>query len=111
MQIMSTSKGLHVNVLRSTLGDCTAGGVTSKYDTFLLVGEGIPELFEAREGEVVLRLVKRNIGGKEYLHVEPTEEITRGRWVMFGGNFIFSSDSRFRNVSQYPLAVHDRIEG
>lgn len=106
---MNSTKGIHVSVLRSTLGDCTNGGVSSKQDTFLLVGEGIPAVFEARPGEVVLELVKRTLGGQEYLHVQP-KGVPSHR-LMFGGNFIFSSDSRFRNVSQYPLAVHDRQEG
>lgn len=34
------------------------------------------------------------------------------RWTMMGGNFIWTSDSRFRQeVSEYPIPVHDRCEG
>jgi hypothetical protein len=33
------------------------------------------------------------------------------RWTMMGGNFIYSSDSRFRRTyGDRPLPVHDRIE-
>jgi hypothetical protein len=47
--------------------------------------------------------------GAKHLRAVPAGE---DRWLMFGGNFIWSSDSRFRNeVSEYPIPVHDRIEG
>lgn len=31
-------------------------------------------------------------------------------WFMFGGNFVWSSDGRFRSISEPPIPVHDRIE-
>lgn len=32
------------------------------------------------------------------------------RHVMAGGNFVYTSDGRFRAVCQYPISVHDRVE-
>lgn len=31
-------------------------------------------------------------------------------WTMFGGNFVWSSDSRFSEKYPSPVPVHDRIE-
>lgn len=99
-------KGLLVSVLRNGRGvDCSLGGISSKADMLLLVGDGVPEIFEAGEYPVV-RLVTRTIGGQEYKHVEP---VTGGNeWFMAGGNFCYTSDSRFPN--SYPLSIHDRVE-
>lgn len=92
-------KGLMVNVYRSGQGDSTNGGVSSKSDALLLYGEGVAEVFEHRPGLPVVKLIKRTIFGKERIQAENN---------MFGGNFIYSSDSRF--PSQYPIPVHDRVE-
>jgi len=100
-------KGLLVFVLR-TVSDSTNGGVTSKYDKFVLTGEGVPEIFAPSADSPELRLVKRNIGGKPYLHAEPTVDRPGMIGGMAGGNYITTSDSRF--PSQYPISVHDRYE-
>ncbi len=99
-----TMKGLIVYTLIHKNGsDCTNEGVTSKYDKFILVGEGVPELFEPSEDTPVLEL-KKKFYGREYIHASPITE----RYTMFGGNFVYSSDSRF--PSDYPIPVHDRVE-
>lgn len=105
---------LNVSVLYTTYGgvisDCTNGGVTSKSERVILVPEGV----EAPTSTLpVLKVVRRMIGGKPYLHAEPANRPgldSMGTW-MAGGNFVYSSDSRFREwVSEYPLSVHDRTE-
>lgn len=94
-----------VRVFRDTLGDCTNGGATSKAGSFILVPEGVA----FQSSEPILRLNRRMIGGREYLRAIPDGET---RHVMFGGNFVWSTDSRFRRqVSEYPIPVHDRVEG
>lgn len=99
-------KGLVVNVYRAKHFNCTTG-VTSTHDTVLLVGKGIPEVSES-DGVFlpILKVVRRNIFGREHVHAEPIDEPNGNR--MFGGNFIYTSDSRFPN--QYPIPVHDRVE-
>jgi hypothetical protein len=107
-------KGLMVNVLRAVeFPDCTMGGVTSKHSHLILIGEGIPEIFEAREDMPAVVLVKRELYSDRlgrrcaYFHAEPF--LTHGvKWHMMGGNFITSCDSRF--PCDYPIPVHDRIE-
>ena len=109
-------KGLMVSVLRAADldgCDCTLGGVSSKHKHLILVGPGIPEIFEASDDMPAVRLVSRDLWSsrlgarRPYLHVEPVA--TQGKWHMMGGNFITSCDSRF--PSDYPIPVHDRIEG
>ncbi len=101
-------KGLMVSILKdNSITDCTNGGVSSKLDRILLIGEGVPEVFEATKDRPILKLIKRNLYGREYIHAEPIERPTGMGWMM-GGNFIWSSDSRFPNL--YPIAIHDREE-
>lgn len=103
-------KGLSVYVYReNALGDSTNGGISSKHDRLILVGSGIPEIFEADEDTPAVKLVKRFIGGREYIHAEPVEWKGEGEIKgIFGGNFIYTSDSRF--PSDYPIPLHDRQE-
>lgn len=112
---MEKAKGLIVYVLRNTLlGDCTNNGVTSKHDRVLLVGDGIPEIFEDNGNMPVLKLVYND--SIDYYHAKPYEyeeneenEIT-SKWYMMGGNFVYASDSRLREITKYPIPVHDRVE-
>ena len=102
-------KGLLVFVYRGvSFSDRTAGGMSSRVDKFVLVDEKC-EVFEADENAPALRLVRRWAGTKrEYLHAEPLERSEGKLGPMMGGNFIYSSDSRF--PSPYPIPIHDRFE-
>jgi len=106
---MKKLKGLSVTVYRFTQ-DCTNGGITAKKDSLILVGEGVAEVFEVGEDEIYLKLVKRNLFGSEYIHAEPVGQTKNDVGYMMGGNFIYSSDSRFREINAYPIPVHDRSE-
>ena len=105
-------KGLIVSVLRDEY-DCTNGGISSGVNTLLLVGDDIPKVHSRpRDSDRILKIVKRNIGGRVYIHAEPIHSPEKGftPWSM-GGNFVYSSDSRFREfVNDYPIAVHDRSD-
>lgn len=112
-------KGLYCFVYRSGLGDSTNGGVTSvnrmKSDGMvLLVGHGVhgPTTVEEaqKSGHPVLMLQPRNGIIRAIPYMPDNKE---NIWWMFGGNFIYSSDSRFPcvcNGSKYPIPVHDRRE-
>jgi len=99
---------IRAEVFRWTLGDCTNGGVTSRVNAVVLLGETEP--VPTRTAPVVyLRLVRRWAGTpREYLHAEPIEQPKDCVGPMMGGNFIYSSDSHF--PSRYPIPVHDRFE-
>ena len=104
---MKTNKsGLFCSILKAkTIGSCSLGGISETNETVLLVlPEGGPfsEERAIERGYPVCRLVKRIIGGREHLHVEPDSD---GMWAA-GGCFVTACDSRFPN--HYPLALHDR---
>lgn len=101
------TKGLSVNVYRWSLGDCTNHGMSEKQDDLILVD--IPNCpFHGDETNSV-RLVKRILFGREYIHAEPVSMPPVGMvGPMMGGNFIYSCDSRF--PFDYPIPLHDRYE-
>lgn len=117
--------GLLVHVLRSPLGDCTNGGVSSKKNGFTLMPgarktaayEGGP--FQPSPDTPALYLAKWY---GRLLACPEDFEASNGRspdmrddcsvnslgGYMFGGNFIYSSDSRF--PCEYPIPIFDRKE-
>lgn len=110
-------RGIHVTVYRGP-HDCTNGGVTSPerdklhfvlFDPALRTGNCRLEECLLRDGIVCLRLVRRSSIRGEYLHAVPMHE-PEGKLGMFGGHFVYSSDSRFADLCQYPIPVHDRYE-
>ncbi len=105
-------KGLLVFVYRGvSFGDCTAGGMSSRVDKFVLINDEQKdaEVFEPDGDAPALVLVRRWAGtSREYLHAEPLDKPDDKLGPMMGGNFIYSSDSRF--PSSYPIPIHDRFE-
>lgn len=106
---------LSVEIYRPDGYDCTRNGVTSVARAtgkiFVVPckdGNWTEEEVANRDRFIVLDIERRNIGG-EYVNLRPRE--AGKSWTMFGGNFAWTSDSRFRAVFSSPLAVHDRIEG
>ena len=99
--------GLSITVYRPDFGgrygESTNGGATSPN-----------RLENCRDDDrfICLKVVRRGKGANQYLHVEPMFDKDRGSGVgpMAGGNYVGTSDSRFSNVSAYPLSVHDRWE-
>lgn len=99
--------------LRSTLGDCTSGGLTSQSDQFEVFAANLSFaqvadycLQKQMDIKKVLKLVRR----ENYIHAEPI--IDRHKWYMVGGNYIHTCDSRFKELTgiRYPVPVHDRTE-
>lgn len=104
-------RGLWVDVFRCATGvDYTNGGPTSTRKSVFLVG--IPdgtELADDVDARDVFRIVHRTISGRQYVHAEPA--VPSGGRRMFGGNFLWTHDSRFRRtVCENPIQVHDREE-
>lgn len=99
-------KGMLCSVFRSN-SDCTNGGVTSRAIDVVLIGKGIPEIFEPNERTPAVFLGERRDGSP----CAYPDESPRPMQYMFGGNFVWTSDSRFRAISEAPIPVHDRQEG
>lgn len=102
--------GLGVHVLRPADGsDCTLDGVSSKHARFILTGLGTnSEIFESDADAPELRLVKKVYSFGTYYHAAPVRE--DGQIGTFGGNYIDTSDGRFKAVCGYPIPIHDRFE-
>lgn len=111
-------KGLMVSVYRNAEfgmfgGDTTNGGISSKHESLILVGDGVPEIFPSTEDTPAIRLIKRKVMGMEFWIAAPMDaEFENGRAAgspyMFGGNFLYCSDSRF--PSDAPIKIFDRKE-
>ncbi len=102
-------KGLSAYIYKPQYGDCSNGGLSSKYTNVIIVDETIPEIFSTNETTPAVKLVYRKLSSmnEPYIHAEPVER-KRGCGPMFGGCFIYSSDSRFPH--NYPIPLHDRFE-
>ena len=101
-------KGMLVDVYKSGDYDCTLNGVSSKVTSMVLIGEGVPEIFTPSEKSPAIYLSHGQTGD---LIAVPRNVAIGNEWGMFGGNFLWTSDSRFRQgVSPSPIRIHDRIE-
>jgi|CXWL01.1.fsa_nt_gi hypothetical protein len=99
-------KGMILDVYRrSDRVDCTNGGITTDRQAVLLVGPGVPEIFDEDPKWPTVKI--GSAGGR--IHLRPVED--KGIWFMFGGNFAYSSDSRLRPIlGDGPVHIHDRRE-
>ena len=104
-------KFISVNVYRnSAFGDCSMNGVTATddYNLVVPVANGyITEEDVEKNGYVVLEPMRPASATCPPRFKERGEK----RMVMSGGNFVYSSDSRFRREYGGPVSVHDRYEG
>lgn len=114
-------KGMLVFVLRSA-SDCTNGGITSKYDKFILVNSPltpeikIPEIFEESDRCPTLVLFHEyysGMNGQPFKYrCRPLIDSPEGQTdYMFGGNYVDCSDGRMSRIGlDRPIPVHDRSE-
>ncbi len=65
---------------------------------------------EPTEDYPAVKLVRRELFGMKYIHAEPVNQPSGMNGPMFGGTFIYSCDSRFRDMCPYPIPLHDRFE-
>jgi hypothetical protein len=95
-------KGLVCDIFKSDYNS-DLNVIASKCNSVTLVGEGIPEIFNASDDAPAVTWKK--IANTQHIAAVPEGET---KWVMFGGTFIYTSDSRF--PAEYPIPLHDRIE-
>ena len=103
--------------LRHSLGDCTNNGLTSKKDSIeLYYGSDLTEAINSVKTQGILDtlpedslvLIERNLFGKPANYAVPVSILKKGQRSMSGGNWVYTSDSRFPHNG--PLSVHDRVE-
>lgn len=128
-------EGLTLSVYRWAGPDCTAGGVSSRFDKVTLVGfyrdqdkivTPLPEhsqVHAATETTPAVALHLRTNLGMSLVPVEfdPAvgSYVVSSRWYMAGGNYAATCDSRFYDAIEAQtgqrfygaIAVHDRYEG
>ena len=103
-------RALPLEIFKSNLGDCSNGGISSRFKEILLIcDEGHIEIDENNPPENLCKLVERNLGFTVYKHIEPVAKAKGVGW-MAGGTLVYTCDSRFRRMSEYPLVLHDRTE-
>lgn len=103
----------------SVIGDCTNGGESARFNRLYVFAERMSVnaalLYIEEEGlnpEQCVKVENRKPCGEDYLDAFPLADGRRDKWHMDGGNFLYSCDSRFQEVtgSVYPVPIHDRIE-
>lgn len=104
--------GFQVDVYRNAYVSSGSEGLTSKVNSVVLIGAGLPEMHEPTEQCPALILYRKKLhDGTYYYYCEPiTDPDTGFRGWMAGGNYVFCNDSRFRQITGYPIPVHDRQE-
>jgi hypothetical protein len=118
------AQSLLVSIYKSGDGDATNHGVTEHaLRAVLFLEKPTPEEVEKAteqtqqqirlQGTAVLVVERVNILGTVYVRCRPYTFPDEARpYFLMGGNFVYSSDSRFRElVNPYPIGVHDRTEG
>jgi hypothetical protein len=108
--------GLNISVFKDSSSnyDCTAGGITSRFNRLCVVNVNGP--FDPTDDTPAVMLVKGNMPGT--VKIVPVEELDKGSWTMFGGNYAATSDSRFSQAIEKivggrfygAVPVHDRVE-
>lgn len=92
-------------------GNCSNGGVSARHTQVCVVNVDGP--FEPSQDAPAVRLIKRRTGNLVCVPVGLED-----KWTMFGGAYVYTSDSRFTNAVEklsgydhcFPVALHDRIE-
>lgn len=113
--------GMIVSVFKNPLGDCTNGGISSNVTRLCIVNIEGP--FDPSDDMPAAILAPNQVGNPVIkpafcaMHKEGQPwEVAQG-WFMMGGNFAYTSDSRFNEaVTKYcpnfygAVPIHDRQE-
>jgi len=122
--MMMIIRCLSVDVFRSAadLGDCTNGGISSRFRSLLVACPDGPEEIDASVSIPLnfCRIRKRYICGRDVYDIRPAavdeygDIVDRGgHWYMMGGNFAYTCDSRLAAMAgglHTAIPVHDRRE-
>ena len=106
-------------VYRSSIGDCTNNGLSARVNSSNLFwncsrNEALEYCYENNiEPRNQFLLVERELWGEDHAYAEPLIKPNHKN-QMFGGNFIYTSDSNFYKLNGHttsaPIPVHDRFE-
>jgi hypothetical protein len=104
--------GMIASVYDNPLGNCSNNGVSANAKQVCIVNVEGP--FDPTPDAPAVKLIKRERVG----NVVCVPVGLEGKWTMFGGAFVYSSDSRFNRAVEklsgyehsFPVALHDRVE-
>lgn len=101
---------LLIFVYRDSLGDCSLNGVSARHDCLKMIEESDVSTWKGETDDVVVK-INRVLCGKPAPYLVPLDLYEANKKsslpIMFGGNFGYTSDSRFGGT---PIAIHDRCE-
>jgi len=110
-------RGLRLDIFKSNGQSFSNGGVSSKVNSVTLVGPGVPEISLASDESPA---VVFQDGPYDTMRVVPLDLVEQKKWTMFGGTFVYTSDSRFTEAvrkffevedASVALKLFDRVEG
>jgi hypothetical protein len=102
-------KGFIAEIFKSAkLGDGSKNGVSSKVNQVTIIDRRLPQFYEPTEDAPAVTIHTRTFNGVDYIYAKPIE--IKGKRGMMGGTFIYTCDSRFTDISRYPIPLHDRVE-
>ena len=97
---------ISAEIYRDHLGDSTNGGMSSRHkEVLIIVDRGLPLEFDENNPPENLVVLETGFMGRKYLRPFKSADPNKTGY-MFGGNFAYSSDSRF--PFDYPLGIYDR---
>lgn len=112
-------KTLFVTVFRPAgYPDCTSNGLSSRVDSSTLFFDCTREeaiewcKSNGKSPEYMFFLVPRELWGEDHAYAEPLVK-PEGKAQSFGGNFIYTSDSRMYKtggIYKVPVPIHDRFD-
>ena len=106
-------RALPISVYKNGSGDCTNGGISSRFRELLVICDsGFIDVDINNPPENLVKVVKRHLFGRDIFHLEPVNRPKGCGW-MAGGNFGHTSDSRFSEMLggfYGAVSIHDRQE-
>ncbi len=107
-------KGLSVSVYKWGEHETTNGGLSAFFDDVFAFAPELEGNYEAEDMKPIdpVFVIEPNRNGAQYGPVAyPIEDADGRAGPMFGGNFLWTSDSRFsRAFPNGPVPIHDRFE-
>ncbi len=100
---------LTVDIYKPNRSVSPLNSISSRYDRVALPCHDGPLEESQITGIPVIKIVRRLVFGREYVHAEPEGDT---RHAMYGDCILDCSDSRFRETTgvSYPIKLHDHYE-
>ncbi len=103
--------GLPAEIFKCYFGDSSNNGISSKYEKVIVVSDPFEAgTIDIQETNLPIVQIKIDITYDQKRLIRAFPYATNSRSSMFGGCFVWSCDSRFRQASNLPVPLHDRFE-